>query len=116
MPSRTPKAPIVAFPRIHVPHAMYVTPPSSSLGRATLPEPLRQSIAPNRSWRSPFYRALRSLTNSSRHRQGLILTTVAVTAVAASFRYTAISRRTNEQNQCSSNPYYVSVDRSGGGI
>ncbi|EFQ33223.1 hypothetical protein CGRA01v4_08721 [Colletotrichum graminicola] len=73
MPSRTPKAPIVAFPRIHVPHAI-------------------------------------------RHRQGLILTTVAVTAVAASFRYTAISRRTNEQNQCSSNPYYVSVDRSGGGI
>ncbi|KAK2044458.1 hypothetical protein LY76DRAFT_31081 [Colletotrichum caudatum] len=51
-----------------------------------------------------------------RHRRGLILATVAVTAVAASFRYTAISRRTNEQNQCSSNPYYVSVDRSGGGI
>ncbi|KZL84218.1 peptide synthetase [Colletotrichum incanum] len=50
-----------------------------------------------------------------RHR-GLLLATVAVTAVAVSFRYTAASRRTNEQNQRSSNPYYVSVDRSGGGI
>ncbi|UQC75959.1 uncharacterized protein CLUP02_17468 [Colletotrichum lupini] len=52
---------------------------------------------------------------SSRHR-GLIVVTAAVTAVAVSFRYTALSRRTNDQNQCSSNPYYVSVDRSGGGI
>ncbi|EXF81087.1 hypothetical protein CFIO01_12027 [Colletotrichum fioriniae PJ7] len=50
-----------------------------------------------------------------RHR-GLIVVTAAVTAVAVSFRYTALSRRTNDQNQCSSNPYYVSVDRSGGGI
>ncbi|OHW90449.1 hypothetical protein CSPAE12_10923, partial [Colletotrichum incanum] len=56
-----------------------------------------------------------SLKPSSRHR-GLLLATVAVTAVAVSFRYTAASRRTNEQNQRSSNPYYVSVDRSGGGI
>ncbi|KAF4778930.1 hypothetical protein HER10_EVM0012482 [Colletotrichum scovillei] len=50
-----------------------------------------------------------------RHR-GLIVVTAAVTAVAVSFRYTALFRRTNDQNQCSSNPYYVSVDRSGGGI
>ncbi|KAK1994284.1 hypothetical protein LX36DRAFT_713990 [Colletotrichum falcatum] len=73
MQSRPPKPPIVAFPQIHVPHAI-------------------------------------------RHHRGLILVTAAVTAVAASFRYTAISRRTNEQNQCSNNPYYVRVDRSGGGI
>ncbi|KAK1954596.1 hypothetical protein LZ32DRAFT_604925 [Colletotrichum eremochloae] len=51
-----------------------------------------------------------------RHHRGLILATAAFTAVAVSFRYTAISRRVNEQNQCSSNPFYVSVDRSGGGI
>ncbi|TQN73161.1 hypothetical protein CSHISOI_02330, partial [Colletotrichum shisoi] len=50
-----------------------------------------------------------------RHR-GLLFATAAVAALAVSFRYTAASRRTNEQNQRSSNPHYVSVDRSGGGI
>ncbi|CCF41962.1 peptide synthetase [Colletotrichum higginsianum] len=56
-----------------------------------------------------------SLTCQSRHR-GLLFATAAVAALAVSFRYTAASRRTNEQNQRSSNPHYVSVDRSGGGI
>ncbi|WYZ46374.1 hypothetical protein EsH8_IX_000599 [Colletotrichum jinshuiense] len=55
------------------------------------------------------------LRPATRHR-GLLLATMAVTAAVVGIRYQATSMKTNEQNQRSRNPYYVSVDRSGGGI
>ncbi|KAL0933133.1 uncharacterized protein CTRU02_212096 [Colletotrichum truncatum] len=48
--------------------------------------------------------------------RGLILATMAITTAVVGIRYQAASMKTNELNQRSRAPYYVSVDRSGGGV
>ncbi|KAK1844533.1 hypothetical protein CCHR01_12828 [Colletotrichum chrysophilum] len=50
-----------------------------------------------------------------RHR-GVLLAAIAVSTAIVGIRYQANSRRTNELNQRTTAPYYVTVDRSGGGI